>query len=209
MSAVHRFVQAVVAELEGLRISEIGLGLLSVDVPPELVEEQDHREAALRAGGPAVERARARLLDQLAEPLLDESVDAGALLPPQLVPAGSLLAFGGLAEPEVQDLLDLLVHCAIPRLGEVGPWAPGPARSRISRPGWQARMPVARKKEARMPVCRECEDEIEADEVVKLKVGRKTLKLCEDCADRMREEREIAEASEGVIQDMMGFKGRR
>ena len=58
-----------------------------------------------------------------------------------------------------------------------------------------------------MPICRECEDEV--DELVKLKVGRKTLKLCEDCADRTREEAEIAEASEGVIQDMMGFKGRR
>ena len=58
-----------------------------------------------------------------------------------------------------------------------------------------------------MPVCRECEDEV--DELVKLKVGRKTMKLCEDCADRIREEQEIAEASEGVIQDMMGFKGRR
>ncbi|MFK7991478.1 MAG: hypothetical protein AB8I08_36010 [Sandaracinaceae bacterium] len=60
-----------------------------------------------------------------------------------------------------------------------------------------------------MPVCRECEDEIEADDVVKVKVGRKTLKLCEDCADRMREEMEIAEASEGVMQEMMGYKGRR
>lgn len=64
-------------------------------------------------------------------------------------------------------------------------------------------------KERPMPVCRECEDEIEADEVVKVKVGRRTWKLCEDCADRMREEAEIAEASEGVIQDMMGYKGRR
>ena len=58
-----------------------------------------------------------------------------------------------------------------------------------------------------MPVCRECDDEV--DELVKVKVGKKTLKLCEDCADRAREEMEIAEASEGVIQDMMGFKGRR
>lgn len=58
-----------------------------------------------------------------------------------------------------------------------------------------------------MPVCRECDDEV--DELVKVKVGKKTLKLCEDCADRTREEMEIAEASEGVIQDMMGFKGRR
>ena len=58
-----------------------------------------------------------------------------------------------------------------------------------------------------MPVCKECEDEV--DELVRFKVGRKTLKLCEDCADRMREEMEIAEESEAVIQEMMGFKGRR
>ena len=58
-----------------------------------------------------------------------------------------------------------------------------------------------------MPVCRECEDEV--DEPVKLKVGRRTQKLCEDCADRLREEMEIAEESEAVIQQMMGFKGRR
>ena len=58
-----------------------------------------------------------------------------------------------------------------------------------------------------MPTCRECDEEV--DELVKLKVGGKTLKLCEDCADRKREEDEVAEASEGVIQDMMGYKGRR
>ena len=37
----------------------------------------------------------------------------------------------------------------------------------------------------------------------------KQLKLCEDCADRAREADEVAEASESVVQDMMGFKGRR
>lgn len=60
-----------------------------------------------------------------------------------------------------------------------------------------------------MAICAECRDEIEDDEVVKVKVGRRTRKLCEDCADRLREELEIAEASEAVIQDMMEFKGRR
>ncbi|MGE0788731.1 MAG: hypothetical protein AB7S26_23870 [Sandaracinaceae bacterium] len=58
-----------------------------------------------------------------------------------------------------------------------------------------------------MPVCRECEDEVE--ELVKLKVGKKTLKLCEDCAERKREELEIAEESESVMQGMMEYKGRR
>lgn len=58
-----------------------------------------------------------------------------------------------------------------------------------------------------MPTCRECDDEV--DELVKLKVDGKTVKVCEDCADRLREEAEIAEESESVIQGMMGFKGRR
>lgn len=58
-----------------------------------------------------------------------------------------------------------------------------------------------------MPVCKECGDEV--DELVRVKIGGRTRKLCEDCADRAREEAEIAEASEGVVQDMMGFRGRR
>lgn len=58
-----------------------------------------------------------------------------------------------------------------------------------------------------MPVCKMCEDE--ADELVVVKVEGRNKKVCEDCADRLREEAEIAEASESVVQDMMGFKGRR
>ncbi len=58
-----------------------------------------------------------------------------------------------------------------------------------------------------MPVCKVCEDEV--DSLVSVKVGGKTKKMCEDCADREREKAEVAEASEAVVQDMMGFKGRR
>ena len=58
-----------------------------------------------------------------------------------------------------------------------------------------------------MPVCKVCEDEV--DTLVAIKVDGKAKKMCEDCADREREKGEIAEASEGVIQGMMGFKGRR
>ena len=58
-----------------------------------------------------------------------------------------------------------------------------------------------------MPECRECEDEVE--ELVKIRVDGRTIKVCEDCADRIREEQEIAEESEAVIQEMMGFRGRR
>ena len=58
-----------------------------------------------------------------------------------------------------------------------------------------------------MAVCKGCGEE--ADQLVTVKVAGKAKKLCEDCADRAREEGEIAEASESVMQGMMGFKGRR
>jgi hypothetical protein len=58
-----------------------------------------------------------------------------------------------------------------------------------------------------MAVCKGCGDD--ADTLVSVKVAGKTKKLCEDCADRAREEAEVAEQSEAVVQNMMGFKGRR
>ncbi len=58
-----------------------------------------------------------------------------------------------------------------------------------------------------MPTCRVCKDDV--DEVITVKVGGKRWKVCEDCADRLEEEAAIAEESESVVQDMMGFKGRR
>lgn len=58
-----------------------------------------------------------------------------------------------------------------------------------------------------MATCRECDDEVE--KLVSVKVGGKAKKMCEDCADRARENAEIAEQSEAVVQQMMGFKGRR
>jgi len=58
-----------------------------------------------------------------------------------------------------------------------------------------------------MATCRECKDEV--DKLVSVRVAGKAKKMCSDCADRLREEGEIAEASESVVQGMMGFKGRR
>lgn len=58
-----------------------------------------------------------------------------------------------------------------------------------------------------MPTCRECNDEV--TKLVSVKVEGKAKKVCAECADRMREAGEIAEASESVMQGMMGFKGRR
>lgn len=58
-----------------------------------------------------------------------------------------------------------------------------------------------------MPLCTICADEV--DELFAYKDGRRVKRGCEDCVDRLREEAEIAEMSESVIQDMMGFRGRR
>lgn len=55
--------------------------------------------------------------------------------------------------------------------------------------------------------CEDCGDEVETP--VKVKVGKKTLKLCEDCADRRREAAEVAEGAESAMQGMMEYKGRR
>lgn len=60
-----------------------------------------------------------------------------------------------------------------------------------------------------MPICKECKDEVDAEDVRTVKVDGKSRKLCEDCADRLAEEGAIAEESEAVVQQMMGFKGRR
>jgi ribosome-binding protein aMBF1 (putative translation factor) len=58
-----------------------------------------------------------------------------------------------------------------------------------------------------MAVCKECGEDVDTLETVK--VDGKAKKLCEDCADRARETAEVAEQSEAVVQNMMGFKGRR
>jgi len=58
-----------------------------------------------------------------------------------------------------------------------------------------------------MPVCQLCKDEV--DELVPVKIQGRRKKVCEECAERLQEEAEIAEQSEAVIQEMMGFRGRR
>lgn len=58
-----------------------------------------------------------------------------------------------------------------------------------------------------MPTCKQCGDDV--DELKSITVGGKRKKMCEDCADRIVEEDAIAEESEAVVQNMMGFKGRR
>ncbi len=58
-----------------------------------------------------------------------------------------------------------------------------------------------------MAVCKQCGDEV--DSLVAVKIDGKSKKMCEECADRAREASEVAEQSEAVVQNMMGFKGRR
>lgn len=58
-----------------------------------------------------------------------------------------------------------------------------------------------------MPTCKACGEE--ADELLSVQVASRPKKVCEDCADRLREEQDIAEQSESAVQNMMGFKGRR
>ena len=58
-----------------------------------------------------------------------------------------------------------------------------------------------------MAICKGCNEEV--DTLLTVKVDGKAKKLCEDCADRAREQSEVAEQSEAVVQQMMGFKGRR
>ena len=49
----------------------------------------------------------------------------------------------------------------------------------------------------------------QVDELVSVKAAGRRIKVCEDCAERLAEEAEIAEMSESAMQDMMGYKGRR
>lgn len=58
-----------------------------------------------------------------------------------------------------------------------------------------------------MPTCKECDNEVDALKTVK--VDGKKKKMCEDCADRVAQDDAVAEESEAVVQQMMGFKGRR
>ncbi|MBN1962493.1 MAG: hypothetical protein JW841_16290 [Deltaproteobacteria bacterium] len=54
--------------------------------------------------------------------------------------------------------------------------------------------------------CQRCNEE--ADELFRTKVGHKTLKLCEYCADEVREEEEISASAETNMQNMMEYKER-
>ncbi len=58
-----------------------------------------------------------------------------------------------------------------------------------------------------MAACNSCGEEV--DELFKVKLDGRTKKLCQDCIDAAKADAAIAEESEAVVQNMMGYKGRR
>ena len=58
-----------------------------------------------------------------------------------------------------------------------------------------------------MAACNSCGEEV--DELFKVKLDGRTKKLCQDCIDVAKADAAIAEESEAVVQNMMGYKGRR
>jgi ribosome-binding protein aMBF1 (putative translation factor) len=58
-----------------------------------------------------------------------------------------------------------------------------------------------------MPICKSCGEEV--DDLVTVQVEGKRKRLCEDCAEDVERDEQIAEESEAVVRNMMGFKGTR
>lgn len=54
--------------------------------------------------------------------------------------------------------------------------------------------------------CKECGEDV--DQLVKTRSEGKTVKVCEDCADRLAQDAEIGREAEGVIGRAMEYKGR-
>ena len=57
-----------------------------------------------------------------------------------------------------------------------------------------------------MGICADCGEE--ADDLVTVRVARKKLRLCEDCAEDRQHQEEIAGEAEDAMRDMMEYKGR-
>jgi hypothetical protein len=55
--------------------------------------------------------------------------------------------------------------------------------------------------------CKSCGED--ADELFSVTVNGRKRRLCEGCADQIKEQEAIALESEAVVQKMMDFKGRR
>ncbi|MBN2802772.1 MAG: hypothetical protein JXR91_06735 [Deltaproteobacteria bacterium] len=60
-----------------------------------------------------------------------------------------------------------------------------------------------------MPKCKICSESFDKDELSSMSIKGKKVQLCEECFEIAQEEENILEESEAVVQNMMGFKGRR
>lgn len=58
-----------------------------------------------------------------------------------------------------------------------------------------------------MPTCRICGQD--ADELLTVQVEGRKRRACEECAEQLQADAAILEESESVVQQMMGFQGRR
>ena len=55
--------------------------------------------------------------------------------------------------------------------------------------------------------CQLCGEEVE--ELVSVKAGKKRARACDDCAEKLREDAEIADEATTAMQGMMEYKGGR
>ncbi len=60
----------------------------------------------------------------------------------------------------------------------------------------------------KMVECHECNEEIDSEDVVVVRMGRKSLKLCTECAEEHEANVELASEAEAAMQGMMEYKGR-
>jgi hypothetical protein len=54
--------------------------------------------------------------------------------------------------------------------------------------------------------CIDCGEE--GDDLHRVRIGRKTITLCDDCSAQRQEKEEVEDAAKGAIQDLMEYKGR-
>lgn len=58
-----------------------------------------------------------------------------------------------------------------------------------------------------MPICKQCGEDV--DELLTTKIAGKKQRVCEQCAEEAAQDEQLAQESEAVVQQMMGFQGRR
>jgi hypothetical protein len=82
-------------------------------------------------------------------------------------------------------------------------WAPAVERAK----GTLFAAAAAPPGESPVPQCKSCGED--ADELITVKLDGRKQRICESCADQANVEQTIREDSEAVVQNMMGFRGRR